>query len=78
MIVDGGNPDMSAIKRFHDLLLEAYIEEMSGERPVLFKMKELWCYLIDMFEDADKQAKKIRKCEKLAVYKDIAEEMFAR
>lgn len=78
MIVDGGNPDMSAIKQFHDLLLEAYIEEMSGERPVLFKMKELWCYLIDMFADADKQAKKIRKCEKLAVYKEIAEEMFAR
>lgn len=78
MIVDGGNIDMVAIKQFHDLLLEAYIEEMSGERPVLFKMKELWCYLIDVFEDSDKQAKKIRKCEKLAVYKDIAEEMFMR
>lgn len=78
MITDGGEPDMRAIKKFHDLLLEAYVEEMSGERPVLFKMKELWCYLIDMFEDADKQAKKIRKCEKLSIYKEIAEEMFAR
>ena len=36
-------------------------EEMSGERPVLFKMKELWTYMGDLFEDCDKELKKLRK-----------------
>ena len=58
------------------MLLEGYIEVMSGEKPVLFKMKELWFYLINSFEDVEKYAKKIRKSEKLAVYKDVVEELF--
>ena len=68
--------DIKKLKEFHDLLLEGYIEVMSGEKPVLFKMKELWFYLINFFADVEKYAKKIRKCEKLAVYKDVVEELF--
>ena len=30
---------------FHERLLADYSQEMSGERNVLFKMKELWFYL---------------------------------
>ncbi len=75
-IKDGAKPDMEYIKYFHDLVMEGYIEVMSGERPVLFKMKELWCYLIKLFTDAERYGKKIRKAEKLSVYTDIVEELF--
>lgn len=75
-ITCGNSCDIKKLKEFHDLLLEGYIEVMSGEKPVLFKMKELWFYLINSFEDVEKYAKKIRKSEKLAVYKDVVEELF--
>lgn len=77
-IKDGAKPDMESIKYFHDLVMEGYIEVMSGERPVLFKMKELWCYLIKLFPDAERYGKKIRKAEKLSVYGEVVEELFER
>ncbi|MBQ9700262.1 MAG: tRNA-dihydrouridine synthase family protein, partial [Lachnospiraceae bacterium] len=77
-IKDGAKPDMEYIKYFHDLVMEGYIEVMSGERPVLFKMKELWCYLIKLFPDAERYGKKIRKAEKLNVYREVVEELFER
>lgn len=72
----GGKPDMKAVKRFHDLLLEGYIEVMYGERPVLFKMKEIWCYMIGLFDGAEKYAKKIKKAVELSMYREVAEELF--
>ncbi len=61
---------------FHDLLYEAYQKEMSGERNVLFKMKEIWTYLGESFDTASdgigrenkKALKQIRKSQKLSDY----------
>ena len=39
---------------FHQEILEGYIQIMSGDRNVLFRMKELWFYLGDCFTNADK------------------------
>lgn len=60
-ISDGKNPDMNKIREFHDLILEDYVDYMSGDRPVLFKMKELWSYMLDLFEDSERAGKKIKK-----------------
>ena len=65
------------VRSFHDTLLDAYIEEMSGDRNVLFKMKELWSYMIRLFPGSEKQAKKLRKSESLTAYQAAAEEVFA-
>ena len=70
-----GSEDMDRIKRFHDRLLADYTEEMSGERPVLFKMKELWAYMGDMFPGSEKLLKKLKKSESLTGYRSIAEEI---
>lgn len=75
-ITSGSSCDIKKLKEFHELLFEGYIEAMSGEKPVLFKMKELWFYLINSFADAEKYAKKIRKSEKLSVYRGIVNELF--
>ena len=66
---------LEALKKFHDEVLERYEEYMSGDKPVLFKMKELWCYMINIF-DEEKYGKKIKKAEKLSVYKEVVRELF--
>ncbi len=67
--------DIDTIKEFHGRLLEEYKKEMSGERPVLFKMKELWAYMGDMFPGSGKLLKKLRKAVSLKEYKMLAEEI---
>ena len=61
---------------FHDQILNDYIEISSGDRNVLFKMKELWFYMITLFEDADKFGKKIKKTEKLRDYQQVIDSLF--
>ena len=56
---------------FHDQLLADYQEVMSGEQPVLYKMKELWTYWSMQYPMDKKLLKKIRKTQKIAEYKSI-------
>lgn len=62
---------------FHNTLLERYQEVLSGQRNVLFKMKELWVYLGSLFENHEKYAKKIRKAQTLAAYRKEVDDLFA-
>ncbi|MEI3340302.1 MAG: hypothetical protein V8R80_10475 [Eubacterium sp.] len=59
------------MREFHGRLLADYTEEMSGEKNVLFKMKELWFYMIHVFTNHEKYEKKIRKVQRLCDYKEI-------
>ena len=61
---------------FHQTILESYIPISSGDRNVLFKMKELWFYMIPLFENTDKIAKKIKKTERLSEYCNIIDTLF--
>lgn len=74
----GKRADKTELKRFHDLLLQGYSQEMSGDRTILYKMKEFWTYLAPAFTNNKKYAKKIKKSEKCAVYSKVVEELFAR
>ena len=73
----GRGADKAELRRFHDLLYAGYCEEMSGDRTILYKMKELWTYLAPLFTDSKKYAKKIKKAEKCAVYEQIIDELFS-
>ena len=64
------------LRRFHELLYAGYCEEMSGDRTILYKMKELWTYLAPRFTNYKKYAKKIKKAEKCPVYEKVVEELF--
>ena len=64
------------LRAFHDTILEEYIEISSGDRNVLFKMKELWFYMISLFENAEKLAKKIKKTERLKDYDTVINTLF--
>ena len=77
LLLQGGKmPDKEALRTFHDRIYQWYREEMPGIRPVLFKMKELWTYMGQLFQDAGKPLKKIRKAEKPAAYEAAVGELF--
>ena len=61
---------------FHERLLADYTQEMSGERNVLFKMKELWFYLAWSFKNTEKYEKKIRKAQHLSDYRLVVKQLF--
>lgn len=64
------------VRSFHDALLDAYIEEISGDRNVLFKMKELWFYLWESFDGSKQLIKKLKKSGSISEYLRVVEEIF--
>jgi len=74
----GGNPaDVKRLKAFHDDLLASYKELGFGDKNVLFKMKEIWCYMRDLPEGGEKLLKKIKKSQRIKEYQGAADEVFA-
>ena len=69
--------DQDTFRKFHDRLYADYQLVMSGERNVLFKMKELWFYMMPLFTEDKKYGKKIKKCEKLRDYEAIIDSLFS-
>lgn len=65
------------LRTFHDELLEDYRVIMSGDRNALFKMKEIWSYMGESFEGADKYLKKIKKANHITDYKIAVNELFS-
>lgn len=63
---------------FHDEVYTEYQKIMSGDQNVLFKMKELWTYMIAMFPDAEKEQKAIRKAKKCTEYESAVSGLFGR
>ena len=68
---------VSDIRDFYGRLAEDYAAVLSGERDVLFKMKELWSWQGQLFEGSEKYLKKIRKAQKLTEYKSAVAALFA-
>lgn len=68
--------DKTELKAFYEDIYKGYKEILSGDKNVLFKMKEFWYYLSHVFADSEKYAKKIRKCCSLREYDGIVIEIF--
>lgn len=64
------------LQAFHDRLYRDYQAELSGDRNVLYKMKELWFYLIHSFSNEDTNLKKIKRAERLSDYETIVKHIF--
>ncbi len=72
----GGVIDRKQLRDFHDELYAAYEEYMSGERNVLFRMKDVWNYLGEEFGNPVKKLKKIRKAQTKLAYFDAIDELW--
>lgn len=64
------------LREFHDTVYEEYKKVMPGDRTVLFKMKEIWTYMIDLFTDNTKYFKKIKKAERIWDYESGVNSLF--
>lgn len=76
MMVEGGSKELQKtskefLQEFYDRLYDGYRQELSGDKDVLFKLKELWNYQIWMFDDDGKHIKAIRKAKTKTEY-DLA------
>lgn len=70
------NINKEVLKDFHDEILSGYIDLYGEARNALFRMKELWGYMICMFSDNKKYAKKIKKAQKLNSYNEAVSSLF--
>lgn len=75
-IKNNTNIDKEVLKDFHDEILNKYIELFNEDRNAIFRMKELWGYMIYIFSDNKKYAKKIKKSQKLSDYSEAVLSLF--
>ena len=69
--------ELKRLYTFHNKLVAGYQKEMSGEKNVLFKMKELWFYLGTQFTGIEKPLKKIKKANSLIEYQAAVSAIFS-
>ncbi|WP_315080723.1 tRNA-dihydrouridine synthase family protein [uncultured Clostridium sp.] len=68
--------DKEVLKDFHDEIFNEYKELFNEDRNAIFRMKELWGYMIYMFSNNKKYAKKIKKAQKLSDYNEAVVSLF--
>lgn len=68
--------EKSLIRAFHDEIMDQYMKLFNDETITLFRMKELWNYMIYIFSDSKKYLKRIKKSQKLKDYKDAVNSLF--
>ncbi len=69
--------DYGILRAFHDEIYAGYQRDCSGRKPVLFKMKELWSYMKQLFPGSDRLIKKLNKAEDFESYERVVDALFA-
>lgn len=59
---------VSVLREFHDQLLDAYARQFGSRLNATKRMKELWCYLIRLFDGSDRHGKRILKAKTVEEY----------
>lgn len=72
----GSKTDYALLQAFHDEIYAGYQAIQFGDRNILFKMKELWHYMVHSFPDVAKHEKKLRKVNSCAEYESYVRSMF--
>jgi tRNA-dihydrouridine synthase len=69
--------NISVLKRFHEELLQDYIDTMEGgPSPVLGRMRELWPYWIALFAGQERQIRALLKAPSILAYRLASEKIF--
>lgn len=77
-IKTGEKVTKAELKEYHDALYRQYLADLNAETDVLYKMKEVWFYLSQNFEDSDKIIKKIYKTKRPEDYKTVFAELWPK
>ena len=60
-LTGGSAADSKTLEGFHNDLYENYCRDFQSRRNAMMRMKEIWFYLIHLFDDNEKAAKQLRK-----------------
>lgn len=71
-----GDFSLATLRTFHEELLEGYIKIMSGDTNTLYKMKDLWTFLSQGFQNPQRFLKKIRKADRISDYRLAVDALF--
>ncbi|MCM1025334.1 MAG: tRNA-dihydrouridine synthase family protein [Roseburia sp.] len=71
-----GDDSLTTLRAFHDDILEGYRRIMSGDTNTLYKMKDLWTFLLPDGSGAGRPLKKVRKAQRLSDYEAAVDELF--
>lgn len=64
------------LRGFHDRLWQGYRDIMSGDMNALYKMKEIWFYMQEIFTSPEAYMKKIKKAESAGAYEIAVNSLF--
>lgn len=78
-IKDGSfkKPDREVLRKFHDRIYNEYKETIPGERVIIYKMKEIWVYMKDLFDDDGKYIRLLKKSECISDYSIFVNRIFS-
>ena len=65
------------LRAFHDQVYEGYAGAFGSRRNAMLRMKEVWFYLIHLFEGGEKLDKQMRRSRGPAAYEDIQARMLS-
>lgn len=68
--------DYKLFRQFHDELVDQYSSILSGDTPLLHRMKEFWSFWAKQFPDKEKEIKKLRKAKHLTDYNSACNTIF--
>lgn len=74
----GAVPDRERFVAFHDEIFCGYTEAFGAATSAMARMKELWFYLINLFDDSKKYSKRIKKTTDPGDYLLLAHEVIRR
>lgn len=69
-------PDRSILRAYHDKLYNEYKATMPNETVIIYKMKEIWVYLLDIFDDDGTYLRLFKKANTLSQYNVFANRIF--
>ena len=69
----GAGADKDRPGAFLEEVYRGYAKEFQSERNAMLRMKEIWFYLIHLFEDSERYGKKLRKTTDHREYEELVE-----
>ena len=77
--IRGGEPlGRDELRAYHDAVFTALQSTLPGDRVLIGKMKELWFYMGENFEGADRFLKEIRKSRSIVQYRAAVRTLFVQ
>lgn len=74
----GTDTGKQEIRAYHEEMIESYLAAGVEPNHVLCKMKEIWFYLGDMYPEAAKAKKQIKKAQTLECLRQAADQIFTK